>query len=96
MNPLAQELNTILKDSVAFRLLSETGKRMYFPKGIVAQGAEATKKATRHNATIGMAYEQGQPMILPSIQALTAPLSPVESVAYAPVGGVEELRQLWK
>jgi aspartate/methionine/tyrosine aminotransferase len=96
MNPLAKELNETLEPTVAYRLLSETGKRMYFPKGIVAQSAEATKKATRHNATIGMAYEQGKPMILPSVQALTAPLSPSESVAYAPVTGVEELRQLWK
>jgi len=96
MNPLAVELNETLKGTVAYRLLSETGKRMYFPKGIVAQSAEATKKANRYNATIGMAYEQGKPMILPSVQSFTSAFSPAESVAYAPVTGVEELRQLWK
>jgi len=89
-------LNETKKKNGAERRRAEMGKRMDFPKGIVAQSAEATKKATRHNATIGMAYEQGKPMILPSVQALTAPFSPSESVAYAPVTGVEELRQLWK
>ena len=69
---------------------------MYFPKGIVAQSAEAGKAANRHNATIGMAYENGKPMILPGVAALTSSLTPAESVSYAPVTGVEELRKLWK
>jgi len=96
MNPLATELNQVLDTCVAGRLLSDRGRRLYFPKGIVAQGAEAGKLAKRHNATIGMAYEGGKPMILPSVAALTPGLDPVESVSYAPVGGVDELRQLWK
>jgi hypothetical protein len=42
---------------------------MYFPKGIVSQSAEADERAYRFNATIGMAYEGGAPMILDSIRA---------------------------
>jgi aspartate/methionine/tyrosine aminotransferase len=96
MNPAAKESNEILEPTVAGRLLSEYGKRIYFPKGIVSQSAEAGKLAKRYNATIGMAYEKGQPMILPAVAALTPGLTPAESVSYAPVGGVEELRLLWK
>jgi aspartate/methionine/tyrosine aminotransferase len=43
-----------------------------------------------------MAYEKGQPMILPAVRELTAGLSPSESVAYAPAGGDPEIRRLWK
>ncbi|MGI6438043.1 MAG: hypothetical protein ACOX0D_08455 [Sphaerochaeta sp.] len=55
MHELARELNQALKDSVVGSLLSETGRRMFFPKGIVAQSAEATEKAKRFNATAGLA-----------------------------------------
>ena len=41
MNPLAQELNETLKDSVVGELISQMGKRLYFPKGIIAKGGEA-------------------------------------------------------
>ena len=43
INPLAQELNETLKDSVVGELISQMGKRLYFPKGIIAQGGEASK-----------------------------------------------------
>ena len=57
MNALAEELNEALAGTAAERLLSDMGKRMYFPKGIVSQSAEADERAHRFNATIGMAYE---------------------------------------
>ena len=41
MNILAEELNSVLSDSVAYGFLSSIGRRMYFPKGIVAQSDEA-------------------------------------------------------
>jgi hypothetical protein len=41
MNPLAEELNSILDRGVSGRLLSPMGRRLYFPKGIIAQSAEA-------------------------------------------------------
>jgi aspartate/methionine/tyrosine aminotransferase len=96
MNPFAKELNAVLGGTVAGRLLSGLGQRLYFPRGIVAQSAEAGERARRYNATAGMAYESGQPMILPAVRELTPCLSPTESVAYAPAGGDPQIRRLWK
>ena len=96
MNTLAQELNTVLDGTTAGRLLSELGKRLYFPKGIIAQSAEAKKSAHRANATIGMAYEGGRPLILSAISEGMPTLSAAESVAYAPTAGVEQARTAWK
>ena len=59
MNPLADELNTVLEGTIAGRLLSNLGRRFYFPKGIIAQSTEAKKAATLANGTIGMAYAKG-------------------------------------
>ncbi|MCL1836884.1 MAG: aminotransferase class I/II-fold pyridoxal phosphate-dependent enzyme [Treponema sp.] len=96
MNPLADELNTILEDTIAGRLLSDLGRRFYFPKGIIAQSAEAKKSATMANGTIGMAYSKGKPLILSAIADNMASLSPEESVAYAPTAGIEKARTVWK
>jgi len=95
MNSLAQTLNHDLESTVAFRLLSDLGRRMYFPRGIVAQAAEANAKAHRFNATVGMAYENGIPMGLPIVSSLVPALSTAESVAYSPTSGVPALRELW-
>ncbi len=96
MNILAEELNTTLAGTVAERLLSGMGRRMYFPKGILTQSAEATKKAHRFNATVGMAYTHGAPMILDAIREGMPGLSPYEAVAYAPTSGVPAVRERWK
>jgi len=96
MNQLAEELNVILSNSVAGRLLSEMGRRMYFPKGILTQSAEATEKAHLYNATVGMAYEEGEPMMLDALREALPSLTPTEAVAYAPTGGVMTLRREWK
>lgn len=96
MNQLAEELNTILTATVAGRLLSEMGRRMYFPKGILTQSAEANQKAHLYNATIGMAYEGGEPMMLDALRDALPGLTPTEAVAYAPTGGIPELRKKWK
>ena len=48
-------------------MLSDLGKRLFFPKGILAQAAEAKEKAKRYDATIGIAREKGKPMFLPSV-----------------------------
>lgn len=95
MNPLAQELNAVLDGTVAGRLLSSLGKRLYFPKGIIAQSAEAKKLGHRANATIGMAYEGGRPLILSAIADGMPTLSAAEAVAYAPTAGVEQARTAW-
>jgi len=96
MNTLAVELNTVLDGTVAGRLLSSLGKRLYFPKGIIAQSGEAKKLAHRANATIGMAYEGGRPLILSAIAEGMPTLSTTEVVAYAPTAGVEPARTAWR
>ena len=65
-------------------MLSELGKRMFFPKGIPAQSAEASAKAKRHDATIGIVRENGKPMFLPSIMKYFNDLTPGETLTYAP------------
>ncbi|MFP4211507.1 MAG: aminotransferase class I/II-fold pyridoxal phosphate-dependent enzyme [Alkalispirochaeta sp.] len=96
MNRLAGDLNDRLHNTVVDRQLSDLGRRMYFPKGIVAQAAEAKSKATKFNATVGMAYAEGVPMTLPLINDLTGGLPSAETVAYAPTAGVPALRDAWK
>ncbi|MDR1430006.1 MAG: aminotransferase class I/II-fold pyridoxal phosphate-dependent enzyme [Spirochaetaceae bacterium] len=96
MHPLAEELNSILDKTAAGRLLSSFGRRIYFPKGIIAQSGEAKKQAHRANATIGMAYKDGGPLMLKSIASFMPSFSPDEAVAYAPTAGLEEARLAWK
>ena len=98
MKELAIELNSILKDSCVYDLLGKKGKNMYFPKGIVAQSAEAGEKAKRYNATVGLAQEKGEPFCLSDIYSSFVPgvLSKKEIFSYAPGGGDKELRAMWK
>ena len=98
MKELAIELNEALKGSCAYDLLGKKGRNMYFPKGIVAQSAEAGEKAKRYNATVGLAEENGQPFCLGDIYSSFVPgiLSKKEIFSYAPGGGDKELRAMWK
>lgn len=98
MNELARELNEILFDSVAFPFLSKRGLRMYFPKGIVAQSAEAGEKAKRYNATVGLAKDKGEPFCLSDIynQFVEGGLSKADIFSYAPGGGDKTLRAIWQ
>ncbi|QNL98032.1 aminotransferase class I/II-fold pyridoxal phosphate-dependent enzyme [Treponema sp. Marseille-Q4132] len=96
LNPLAQELNERLEDSVAGALLSEEGLRMYFPKGIIAQSEEAKKGASKANGTIGMTIIDGKPAILPSVQKSVPSLDARSLVAYAPTAGQKEFRTVWQ
>ena len=43
LTPLAIELNKTLAGTTPGELLSDLGARLYFPKGIIAQSAEAKK-----------------------------------------------------
>lgn len=94
-NPLAQELNEILANCIAGRLLSDLGERMYFPKGIIAQSGEAKIHGKTANATIGMAVKNGSPIMLSALKEHLPTLTSGEAVAYAPTAGNEELRKLW-
>ncbi|MDR2793105.1 MAG: aminotransferase class I/II-fold pyridoxal phosphate-dependent enzyme [Treponema sp.] len=96
MHVLAQELNGVLEGTVASRLLSKLGGRLYFPKGIIAQSTEARTSAYKANGTIGMAYSKGSPLLMSAIAEAMPVFKPEEIVAYAPTAGVEKARQAWK
>jgi len=98
MNPIVEELNTILKQANhhVYDMLSEVGKNLFFPKGILSQSAEAKEKAFRFNATIGMATEKGGTMYLPSVMKMIDGLAAADAVTYAPSFGIMPLRRVWK
>ena len=98
MNPLAVELNEVIQKANihVYEMLSEVGKNLFFPKGILTQGAEAKEKAHKFNATIGMATEKGRTMYLPSVMTMLAGLEPEETLTYAPSFGIPTLRKAWK
>ncbi|MDH3521404.1 MAG: aminotransferase class I/II-fold pyridoxal phosphate-dependent enzyme, partial [Myxococcales bacterium] len=75
---------------------SGLGRRLYFPKGILSQSAEAKAKAHRFNATIGIATEGGGPMHLASIAAHLRDVAPEEAFPYAPPAGQPALRERWR
>ena len=98
LNPLAEAANATIKaeNATVFELLSERGKRFFFPaKGILAQGAEAKLKAKTANATIGIATENGAPMHLQVVGQYYQGLTPAEIYDYAPSFGKLDLRQAW-
>ena len=96
ISALAQELNDVLAGTAAGDLLSDMGKRLYFPKGIIAQSGEAKKLGKTANATIGMTVINGSPVTLQSIQDQVPSFSSRELVAYAPTAGNPDLRAIWK
>ncbi len=98
MNPLAQELNEIIikANPHIYDMLSEVGKTLFFPKGILTQSAEAKEKAYKLNATIGMAMEKGKTMYLHSVMDSLQGFDPDESISYAPSYGIMPLRKAWK
>jgi aspartate/methionine/tyrosine aminotransferase len=99
VNPLVQQLNETLQreQPSVYAMLSKLGKEIYFPKeGILSQSAEAGKKATKFNATIGIATEGGKPMYLKSIQDTLSAYNPKDIYPYAPPAGKPELREAWR
>ena len=95
INPLAAELNAMLEKSPAEPFLSSLGRRIFFPKGIIAQAAEA-KKTARINATLGIAFKDGKPLILSPLLKQFSGLTVEEIVPYAPTAGIESFRNAWK
>ena len=99
LHPIARELNERLESAApeVFAMLSALGRRLYFPKGILSQSAEAKAKANRINATIGIATEGGEPMHLRLAACATSAIStPAEAVDYAPPAGRPALRERWR
>jgi aspartate/methionine/tyrosine aminotransferase len=98
LHPLARELNERLDRAApeVGAMLSGLGRRLYFPKGILTQTAEARQKASRFNATIGIATEGSDPMHLASIHRHLEGIAPSEAYDYAPAGGRPGLRERWR
>jgi len=98
INALAQAANdTIAADCpVVLDLLSQVGKSLFFPKGILTQSAEAKAKAHRHNATIGIATEDGEAMHIDCVHQAYNGLAPDDLYPYAPSTGLPALRQAWQ
>ena len=97
LNPLAEELNAIIdqEHGTALNKLSTIGQALFFPKGILTQGAEAKEKAHRYNATVGIATEGGVPMHMEAVSKYFADLSPAEVFPYAASYGHAPLRKAW-
>lgn len=95
-SPLAENLNNDLKQSSleVYEMLSNLGKEMFYPKGILSQSAEA--KSTKYNATIGMATNNNGKMYADSLNHMFNDLTPDEIFPYAPPQGIEALRDLWQ
>ncbi|BAI79844.1 aminotransferase, I and II [Deferribacter desulfuricans SSM1] len=98
MNPLAQELNELIKQDnpAVIDMLSTLGKNLFMPKGILTQSAEAKEKAHKFNATIGIATEGDKPMYLDCIYEALDEFKPKDLFPYAPATGKPELRKVWK
>ncbi len=98
LNPLAKALNDRLETAApeVMQMLSALGRRLYFPKGILSQSAEAKQKAKRFNATIGIATEGGEPMHLASAAKHLVDVAPAEAFPYAPPAGQPALRERWR
>ncbi len=98
MNPIAQELNQIIEKNNPhlMEMLSDMGRNLFFPKGILSQSAEAREKAHKLNATIGIATERGETMHFSSVMGSICSIQPRESLTYAPSFGIPDLRKVWQ
>ncbi len=98
MNPIAQALNHTIESSNPhlMEMMSEMGKNLFFPKGILSQSAEAREKAHKLNATIGIATEKGRTMHFPSVMDSICNIRPKASITYAPSFGIPDLRKAWQ
>lgn len=98
LNVLAKQLNDTIKNEnpYIYNMLSNLGKNVFYPKGILSQSAEASKKAYRFNATIGIATENSQPMHFKHIQDKLVGYSPKDIYPYAAPEGKKSLREAWK
>lgn len=96
MNPLAKELNETIEQNspVLYNMLSDLGKSIYYPKGILSQSGEA--KSTKYNATIGMATTEEGIMYTDALYNQFGDQDPSDIFPYAAPQGNERLRELWQ
>lgn len=98
MNPIAQELNNIIEQAAphVYEMLSDMGKKLFFPKGILTQSAEAKVKADKVNATIGIAKQGNCVLSLSSVTKYVTQIEPDNYLPYASSFGLPELRKKWR
>lgn len=93
----ATALNEILhrEHPAAARCLTPMGQRLYFPKGITAQAADASRCEV--NATIGQLTDgHGRALPLPAMSRHIVGLTDEEVFLYASQGGRKDLRAAWQ
>ncbi|MDE7168727.1 MAG: aminotransferase class I/II-fold pyridoxal phosphate-dependent enzyme, partial [Mucispirillum sp.] len=98
MNPIAKNMNETLSklNKNILDMLSDTGKNIFMPKGILSQSAEAKEKAHKFNATIGISTSRGKPLYLKSMYEKFKDVNFESIFPYAPAAGVTELRNIWR
>lgn len=98
MHALAEKLNQQIQHlaPAVYNSLSEFGKELFTPQGILTQALEANQKAYKFNATAGMAIHKADYLHLPASASYFKGLSAAEIFAYAPTAGKTELRKLWQ
>ncbi|XP_060081226.1 probable aspartate/prephenate aminotransferase [Ylistrum balloti] len=94
MNTVLEAINATLDTSVIGTLLSQKGRALFFPQGIVAQTEQST--SAKIQATAGMALSNSEPLIFSAVQNILPTLSARDIVAYAPVAGLPQLRKAWR
>ena len=86
---MEEKLNAILAQhhSAALSVMTDLGKRLYFPKGVPVQAAQAKEAGCPFNATIGeLKGEDGAALPLPTMQKTIVGLSPEESFPLSSTG----------
>ncbi len=98
MNTFAKSLNENIAgvNLYVLDMLSELGKSLYMPKGIISQSSEAKAKTSKFNATLGIAASSKGPMYLDCLYSHLHDLDPTQIFTYAPSSGIHDLRLAWK
>ena len=65
MNPIAQSLNQVIEKGNPYlmEMLSDVGKNLFFPKGILSQSAEAKEKAQSKKRSDGSPVHSFQSLL---------------------------------
>jgi len=89
-------LNKEIENTIFYQAMSEYGKSVYFPKGIVWQAEEAKEKSGKYNATVGLSRINGKPFYQKRLLSNFTNFEENQVVCYSPCTGEIKLRKLWK
>ena len=96
----AEESNAVLaaETPALWAALSDLGRRVYFPRDIPFQAAQA--RGARYNGTIGQITDgHGSALRITALDEALSGLDPVDrntALLYSPMAGVPELRERWQ